>query len=60
MKDAVMEDAGEYRIKCVNRVGATTKDSKYMFLQISNFLKDSTAFVYGTQGLLSSHLGKMN
>jgi hypothetical protein len=27
VKDAVMEDAGEYRIKCVNRVGATNKDT---------------------------------
>ena len=24
-----MEDAGQYRIKCVNRVGATNKDSKF-------------------------------
>jgi hypothetical protein len=27
VKDAVMEDAGQYRIKCVNRVGATNKDT---------------------------------
>ena len=38
-----MEDAGQYRIKCVNRVGATVKDSNLLnFTQSYSILLNFT------------------